>query len=62
MKKIAAYMPAWGFYWLGDLVSKLLPYKMEFLFPLYSIFMNWSLFFNDWGGLDVWVESKTEDE
>lgn len=57
MKKVVAYIPAWGFYWLGDLVAKSLHYKMEFLFPLYSILMTWSLFFNDWGGLDVWLDS-----
>jgi len=62
MKKAIAYIPAWGFYWLGDLVSKPIHWsdKMDFLYPVYSILMNWSLFFNDWGGLDIWVDHTDE--
>ena len=56
VKYYTAYIPTWGFYWAGDLVSKLIPYKMEFLIPIYSHLMGWSLFFNDWGGLDCWLE------
>lgn len=60
MKKVIAYIPAWGFYWLGHIVSKIMHWsnKMEWLFPLYSLFMVWSLFFNDWASLDVWLESN----
>ena len=61
MKKILAFAPAWGFYWLGHFTSLLMERKMEFLFPMYSTFMNWSVFFNDWGGLTVWIESPIDE-
>ena len=60
MKKVIAYIPAWGFYWLGHLVSKPMHWsqKFEILFPIYSHLMNWSVFFNDWADLNVWIDSK----
>ena len=60
MKKVAAYIPAWGFYWCGDIISRVMRLHLilEFLFPLYSLFMGWSLFFNDWGELDVWLDAN----
>ena len=60
IKKYTAYIPTWGFYWLGHWTSLLMHLGMEFLFPLYSLFMNWSLFFNDWGDLDCWLDSTDE--
>ena len=60
IKKYTAYAPTWGFYWLGHWTSLLMHYNMEFLFPLYGIFMGWSLFFNDWGGLDCWLDANDE--
>lgn len=63
MKKLVAYAPAWVFYWVGHFISILMPYKMEFLYPVYSMFMNWSVFFNDWADLDVWaISQETNDE
>jgi len=64
MKKVVAYIPAWGFYWLGHWTSLLMHWskKMELFFPLYSLLMGWSVFFNDWGGLDVWIDSVKENE
>lgn len=63
-KKILAYLPAWGFFWLGHGVSLIIGWSehMEWLYPTYSLFMGWSVFFNDWGGLDVWVDSVEENE
>ena len=64
-KKYIAYIPTWGFYWLGDLVSKPLHYHDIFVpifHPLYNSFMGWSLFFNDWGGLDCWIEHEQDTE
>jgi len=61
-KKVAAFIPAWGFYILGDLVSRPIHWSdmFGFLLPYYGAFMDWSVFFNDWGGLDVWLEHKDE--
>jgi len=62
IKKIVAYVPAWGFFWLGHWTSLVINMGVEWIFPVYSTLMSWSLFFNDWGGLDVWVDSQPEDE
>jgi len=60
MNKIAAYLPAWGFFWLGHLISLLMNWSdhFVFLYPVYSTLMCWSLFFNDWGKLNVWLDKN----
>lgn len=62
MKYYIAYVPTWLCYWLGDFTSILIKYNMQFLLPVYGFFMGWSLFFNDWGGLDCWTTTTQETE
>lgn len=55
-----AFIFGWSCFWIGDGIARLMNYKMEFLFPLYSTFMGWSVFFNDWGDLDIWIDTRDE--
>lgn len=58
MKYIAAFVPAWGFYYVGDITSKIMnKWGTEWLFPVYSVTMQWSLFFSDWGNVRVWLDA-----
>jgi len=56
LKYFLSYIPAWGFFWLGDTIGKLISYNMEYLFPIYKSSMNMSLFFSDWGNIGVWLD------
>ena len=57
IKYVAAYIPAWSFYLAGDIISRIINIKVfEWLFPLYSMLMDWSLFFSDWGNIGVWLD------
>lgn len=57
MKYIAAYVPAWGCYYVGAIISKIMHTRLtEWLFPIYSVATQWSLFFSDWGKVGVWLD------
>lgn len=63
-KACLAFVPAWAFFWAGDLASRLIAYfghDSERLFSLYNWCMTVSMFFNDWGGLDVWTSNGSDD-
>ena len=64
LKYYLAYLPTWIFYWLGDFISRTMHWHsiFEFLHPVYCVLMGWSVFFNDWGGLDCWAEHTQETE
>jgi len=54
---IAAFIPAWGFYWIGHFISKLPQHKLTYVLNIYNSAMQASLFFSDWGNIKVWLDA-----
>lgn len=69
IKKVIAYIPCHVFYYLGDIVSKIMQKipdgdEYEILaysaYDIYNGLMLWSIWWNDFGGLEVWKNSQEE--
>ena len=69
IKKIIAYVPCQVLYCMGDLVSKIMnkipegDIYAELVYSLYDVYnglMIWSVWWNDFGGLNVWKTPEKE--
>lgn len=52
IKKIFGYLVSWTFFWMGDVVAKVMHLLDIFghLYPIYNKLMNWSINVQDWAG------------
>lgn len=52
MKKLLGFIPSYLFFYIGDLISRIM-YKINSRYPyiLYNFFMDKSSYIQDWAGL-----------
>lgn len=63
MKKIVGLLGSYMFFYLGDWTSIIMyKFNLDFLYPVYRDFMNWSLNLQYWADLDrPWKEPTEKD-
>ena len=64
MKKLIGWPVGWALFWIGDGFSFLCNrYNwLSWMYIPYNKFMIWSVYVNDWAGLDIWKAEYTETE
>jgi len=51
LKKVFAYLLSWSFFWMGDLVCKIMEFTDQWwLYPVYNKLMGKSSTIQDWAG------------
>lgn len=52
MKKIIAWPITWAFFWMGDLISRIMNYlDWGWMYPAYNNLMWWSVEIQEWAGV-----------
>lgn len=62
MKKIIGYVISWSFFWLGDLISRLMDIcDLGLFYPAYNRLMHWSIDIQEWSGCKgPWKRTSTK--